>query len=1173
MRSEGVRAQHNFLSGGGEMGARIRQFDWSSTAIGSPESWSPALRTLVHVLLANRFPLLLWWGPEYISIYNDAYSPILGRKHPWGLGRPVRECWSEIWDVLKPLIDTPFTGGPATWIEDIELQINRAGFSEETHFTVAYSPVPDETTEAGIGGVLATVHEITDKVIGERRGAILRELGSRGGEPKTVEEACETAARTLGKYPKDIPFALIYLVNSFDRTALLAGSCGVEETPELAPVVVDLEEGTRHAGWPLPTVDRTERTQVVTNLGDIFPHLPPGTWPEPPHTAVVVPIRSNIAHQLAGYLVLGLSSHLKLDQPYENFLELAASQVSAALANARAYEAERSRAEALAEIDRAKTAFFSNVSHEFRTPLTLMLGPLESVLATRDVLSEEHRQQLETAHRNSLRLLKLVNSLLDFSRIEAGRLKAAYMPLDLAALTVDLSSNFSSAMKAAGLDFIVDCSPLPEPVFVDREMWEKIVLNLLSNAFKFTFEGSVRVTLELRDSRVVLTVADTGVGIPESEMPHIFKRFHRVEGARGRTYEGTGIGLALVQELVKLHGGSVEVASIIGEGSTFTVTIPLGHAHLPQERIGTLGANDVSTNVGVEAFTNEAETWIAREGLNRPFREVAGRRPKILLADDNADMREYVCNLLGPNYDVVAVSDGNAALEQAKQTPPNLVLSDVMMPGLDGFGLLAEMRSDPRLREIPIILLSARAGEEARTEGIAAGADAYLTKPFSARELFARVQTTLDLQRVRRQERENVEDAREAVEALNAQLTFDLTAMARMQQLSTRLVQAGELNSLLGEILDGAIEITRADKGNIQLIENGVLRIAQQRGFDDSFVEYFNSTGREQAACDVALQCKERVIVEDVAISPLFAGTPARDVMLAAQALAVQSTPLISRSGRTLGMLSTHYSSPRRPAERDIRMLDVLARQAADVIERNLNDQKLKASEEELRLANWDLELFAHSASHDLQEPLRTVKIYSELVEQRYRNRMDEQGLEFLDFIRNGATRMETLVRDLLTYTRVTRLDKTSAVASSTDCLKAVLANLAGIIAETQTEVIVDWLPPVQVHSAHLQQLFQNLIGNAIKYRREGVNPVVHINAERQTGSWQFSVADNGIGIEPRFKERIFGLFKRLHTSEEYSGSGIGLAICQRIVEQYHGRIWVESRPGQGATFIFTIPD
>ncbi|HEY9443327.1 MAG TPA: hypothetical protein VIQ25_08855, partial [Gemmatimonadales bacterium] len=201
-----------WLAGGGEMGALIRAFDWSRTPIGPIETWSPALRMMVGFMLANRFPLLLWWGPEFISIYNDPYRPVLGAKHPWGLGRPVRECWSEIWPILQPLIETPFNGGPATWMEDIELEINRHGFVEETHFTIAYSPVPDETAPRGIGGVLATVHEISDKVVSERRVAALHDLGARVSEARTEDEACVRAAATLERHAKDLPFALIYLL-------------------------------------------------------------------------------------------------------------------------------------------------------------------------------------------------------------------------------------------------------------------------------------------------------------------------------------------------------------------------------------------------------------------------------------------------------------------------------------------------------------------------------------------------------------------------------------------------------------------------------------------------------------------------------------------------------------------------------------------------------------------------------------------------------------------------------------------------------------------------------------------------------------------------------------------------------------------------------------------------
>jgi signal transduction histidine kinase/CheY-like chemotaxis protein len=753
----------DLLAGAGEMSDLIRAYPWQETPIGAPSGWSPALRTVVRIVLANRFPMLLWWGPEYISIYNDAYRPILGDKHPWGLGRPVRECWSEIWNVLKPLIDAPFHGGPATWSDDIELEINRSGFIEETHFTIAYSPVPDETAPGGIGGVLATVHEITEKIIGQRRTAILRDLGTGAANAKHENEACAIAAAALETHTKDVPFSLLYLISADGQQARLAAISGFAPGSDLAQAAITLDE-PEAAAWRgcITEVLRTEKMVLVDDLSSKFGSLRRGFWPVPPHSAAVLPIRSNIPHQLSGFLVAGLSPRLRFDAEYKNFLDFAASQIATAIANARAYEEERKRAEALAEIDRAKTKFFSNVSHEFRTPLTLMLGPLEEVLNNPDHLGPGHLQKLEIAHRSSLRLLRLVNSLLDFSRIEAGRMKASYAPVDLSSVTADLASNFRSAVEGAGLKFIVDCCPLSEPVYVDSGMWEKIVLNLLSNAFKFTLDGHIAVRLQARDDRAVLTVADTGAGIPDAELPHIFERFHRVEGVRGRAYDGTGIGLALVSELVKLHGGTVDVKSKVGEGAVFTVSIPLGTMHLPPERIS-LHENRQ------DIITAKAEAWLGYNRLIHPAADTPappdaheGRRGRIILADDNEDMREHVRHILTSAYEIVAVPDGRAALDAARQNAPDLVIADVMMPHLDGFALLSEIRGDPKLRELPVLLLSARAGEEARTEGITAGADEYISKPFSAKELIARVQTTLELHRIRH-------DAREQFEALLSQ--------------------------------------------------------------------------------------------------------------------------------------------------------------------------------------------------------------------------------------------------------------------------------------------------------------------------------------------------------------------------------------------------------------------
>jgi len=782
----------DWLVGGGEMAALVRAFDWSQTPLGPAKSWSPALRMIIGLLVANRVPLLLWWGPDYISIYNDAYRPVLGAKHPWGLGKPFRECWPEIRHILEPLIDAPFNGGPATWMDDILLEINRYGFTEETHFTIAYSPVPDETAPRGIGGVLAMAHEITEKIVGERRVEALRDLGARTGEARTAEVACAIAAETLAGYARDVPFALFYLIDPDGMRARLVGAAGVSMGEAASPLVVDLHEGPEQGWvWPLAAAVRDEAMVRIDDLAARFANVPPGPWSDPPHTAVIVPIRSNKAHELAGLLVAGLSPRLRFDHQYRSFLELAAAQVATAVATARAYEEERRRAEALAEIDRAKTLFFSNVSHEFRTPLTLMLGPLEEL--KRELgrvgasVSASQHQQIDLAYRNGLRLLKLVNTLLDFSRIEAGRVQAVYEPTDLAAATAELASVFRSAIEQAGLRLVVDCMSLSEAAYVDREMWEKIVLNLLSNAFKFTFEGEIEVRLRQTNEHFALAVRDTGIGIPAHELPKLSERFYRVADARGRTHEGSGIGLALVQELVKLHGGAVSVESEHGKGSTFTVVIPRGRSHLPAKQIGA-ARTLVSTALRATHFVEEALRWlpetapeddeiIADAAVPQPSESISGERARVLLADDNADMRDYVRRLLAPRYDVEVAPDGEAALATIARRKPDLLLTDIMMPRLDGMQLLARLRADPQTSMLPIILLSARSGEESRVEGMESGADDYLIKPFSARELLARVEAHVKMARFRT---ETAETLRASEERYRAFVTASSDVVYRM---------------------------------------------------------------------------------------------------------------------------------------------------------------------------------------------------------------------------------------------------------------------------------------------------------------------------------------------------------------------------------------------------------
>ena len=755
-----------------QMAKAIAAFDWSQTPLGAAAEWPLSLKTAVRQMLGSSYPMFLWWGGSLTALYNDAYIDVLGPRHPWALGKAAQQIWAEIWDVLGPQANAVLSAGRSTWNDRILLVMQRKGFTEETYFTFSYSPAFDD--EGNVAGVTCTCTEDTARVLGDRRLQSLRVVSDAVLQARTAEQACAAAASALGGNAHDAPFVAVYLLDE-NGTALRQAVTGVSRDAAFAPARIDSRNST--APWPFAQVAEQRSPLRVTDLAARFDAIQAGPWPEPIGAALVLPLAAAQGQlSLAGFVVVGLNPRRPFDDDYGDYLTLAAQRIGAAVADACAFEAEQQRAKALAELDRAKTAFFSNVSHELRTPLTLILGPLADLLGDEAARApEDTRGLLRLAQRNGRRLQRLVNALLDFSRLEAGRMQPRFEPTDLATMTAEVASLFGAASERAGLRLVIDCPPLAQPVLVDRTAWEKIVFNLLGNALKHTFEGSIQVSVRAEGDAVRLEVRDSGIGIPEALVPRLFERFFRVEGARARSIEGSGIGLALVAELVRLHGGSVEAESREGMGSAFSIRLPFGSKHLARDD-GQMPTDSSASPGLAEAFLDQAEDWIRDSGFaalseaslvtpaGKARSSAPDTRQTVLVADDNADMRAYLTRLLERDHRVMMATDGVDALALVHEELPDLVLTDVMMPRLDGFALLRRLRADPVTDAIPIILLSARAGEEARLEGLEAGADDYLTKPFDARELLARVTGALTLARLRRHAAEDLRQAHEGLQ-------------------------------------------------------------------------------------------------------------------------------------------------------------------------------------------------------------------------------------------------------------------------------------------------------------------------------------------------------------------------------------------------------------------------
>ena len=836
--------------------------------------------------------------------------------------------------------------------------------------------------------------------------------------------------------------------------------------------------------------------------------------------------------------------------------------------------------------------------------------------------------------------------------------------------------------------------------------------------------------------RVALEVTDSGAGIRRIRLPRIFDRFHRVEGTPGRTHEGSGIGLALVQELVKLHGGEVRVRSCPGAGSTFTVEIPAGNGHLPPEQVGTY-REAATESSAADVFLQEALQWLPAEPEGEtqfPGATIdtlsADHRPRttsarILLADDNADMRRYVQRILEPYYEVQTVNDGEAALAAIERMTPDLVLSDIMMPCLDGIAMLKAIRANPSTSSLPVVLLTARADEESTVQGMGSGANDYLAKPFSAKELLARVAGHLEIAKVRREAADqlsvsNTILAREVsnFETLLRELpvgiavSFDPScanirvnpALAQMLGIDEHqnASKTGQEAGLLGfrvlqdglelqadqlpmqvaarekrEIEEFEADIVRADgtvrrelgravplldvNGDVRgslavfvditerrqaeealresekrfrnMAENAPVMIwitnqdgactfinrqwceftgttlEQNLGLDwiesvhpedreKTFREFVGASGRhEPFRMEYRLRRKDgewRWVVDSASqrlaedgtflgyIGSVIDMTERIEMERAVQASEEQfalaqaaagigtwnwqgQTDTTAFSGEYFslyGLPNDHRPISYRewmelihPEDRervDAEMQRALQEtlsldnefrvvwpngsvhwlagkgtvfcdtdgQAVRFTGVNYDITARKNIEQELRNSNDDLKQFAFAVSHDLQEPLRIVTNYTQLLQRRYKGRLDERADKIIQTAVDGANRMEGLLRGLREYLQVSgEQPQSDSKADLNEVLLKALANLQDTLRQTGATIAYEELPTVGAPETPMIQVFQNLLGNAIKYRRPECVPEIRITAEQRVTDYVISVIDNGIGIDPSVRK------------------------------------------------------
>ncbi|GAA5985317.1 hypothetical protein JCM10908_002618 [Rhodotorula pacifica] len=1275
-----------------DCGRTILAVDWRNTSLGDMSVWSPEIRSHVMAILDCPFQLALWLGEDGVLLYNDAYSRLLGSKHPVVMGKCGTEAWAEIpWSSAFEFASMSSVGRSILH-HDQSVMVMRDGTLEECYFTWASARLRD-----GSGRMIGYQHrpfETTARVIAERRLATLRELSEKTLMAQTLEDFASRTLCALEINPHDLPFALLYICETVSATPgertmgqpsvsagstsqasafgvkasrigssrnshqqrirlLLHGSIGVPEghpsaptklvcalaTDELEPTASSgrwsLSSATTNSGtfpstasgetsfstvWPLVEALESRKPVLMNDLGRRVEGFTTRGWPNAVERGVVMPVLVEGAELPRAILIVGLNPLRPFNSPYSVFLNSITRSLSSSLLGVAAYQEQARKARDLAAENDARTAFFASVSHELRTPLTLLLGPLEDVLTSSEMgISKADRDRLEIVRRAGQRLHCMVNTLLDISRLECGKMKCAFRPMQIGSRVHALAELFRLAIERSHIAFTVDLEDDQwadqQSFYVADEMLELMVNNLLGNALKYTASGAIQVRVTYDPSNAYIAVEDTGVGIAEENLEVIFERFHRVEGT-ARSFEGSGIGLNLVLGLIEACGGDITVKSSLGHGSIFTLRFPRGSQHVPsdmldEEPFESLGP--LPRSARSLAVISDAEAWrfdsaptepasladgssmvpessasstgqtLLSEHLDTSLFALGRTKTVCLVIDDNAEMRAWIGSSLAKNWTVIEAANGKVALDYALSHPVSIIVTDLAMPIMNGRELLRAIRQNPGTQAIPVIFLSAQATSDARIEALQLGADDFMLKPFRADELLARVKLHLQISEIRKELERRVQDRTVAL----------LESERQYKELADRYRTLSQVSPV----------------GIFQTEPSGRFAFANPRFYEIS--GHLETSQRETWRQNVRTEYAEKVgRFWDDAMSRW---QPDRDVV---------TTELRFKNGNWVQLELRAFEKGYIGSITDIsHQKEVEALQLQEVETRAQNAEETRRS----------TDAFLDMASHELRNPLSgmwqnaevvsaSLKSLSKWLDRSIKKGMfdssvvDEmrqeliENIEGVESIRVCADHQKRIADDIINVSKLNMglLSIELAPFNFEGVLREVVKSFEATARDRHIALSLTrnasldrlGIGVVVADAGRIRQLAYNFISNALKY---GVRPsggVVTVILDANDAAlppsptsrriadpdlsfspptgyvWcSVSVEDSGRGLSAEQLDKLFARFSQANPrTDQYGGSGLGLYISRKLMELHRGFIDVESTLGKGSRFTFVFP-